>query len=102
MNRRNTRQIFVGSVPIGGGAPIAVQSMTNTDTRDWKATVNQIRRLEDLGCEIVRVAIPDQVAAEQIPHIKKEINIPLIADINFKQEQMVCGSTLVILADQKK
>jgi (E)-4-hydroxy-3-methylbut-2-enyl-diphosphate synthase len=81
--RRNTRQIHLGGVCIGGGAPVAVQSMTNTDTRDWQATVAQIKRLEDAGCEIVRVAVPDHEAAEQLSRIKKDIDIPLIADIHF-------------------
>ena len=81
--RRSTRQIHVGDVAIGGGAPIVVQSMTNTDTRDWQATVAQIRRLEDAGCEIVRVAVPDRAAAEQLSRIKQAIGIPLIADIHF-------------------
>ncbi len=81
--RRITRQIRIGGVPIGGGAPVVVQSMTNTDTRDWEATVSQIRRLEEAGCEIVRVAVPDQGAVDQLPRIKKSIGIPLIADIHF-------------------
>jgi len=81
--RRVTRQIHVGDVGIGGGAPVAVQSMTNTDTRDLHATVAQIRRLEDAGCEIVRVAVPDEEAVERLSAIKKAIHIPLIADIHF-------------------
>ncbi len=81
--RRNTRRIHIGPVPIGGGAPIVVQSMANTDTRDWRATADQIRRLEEAGCELVRVAVVDEAALEQIPRIKKEIRIPLIADIHF-------------------
>ena len=81
--RRPTRQILIGGVPIGGGAPVVVQSMTNTDTRDWRATVNQIKRLEDGGCEIVRVAVPDETAAEQLASIRKAIRIPLVADIHF-------------------
>ena len=81
--RRPTRRIVVGGVPIGGGAPVVVQSMTNTDTRDWRATVNQIKRLEDEGCELVRVAVPDETAVEQLPSIRKAIRIPLIADIHF-------------------
>ncbi|NSW85577.1 MAG: flavodoxin-dependent (E)-4-hydroxy-3-methylbut-2-enyl-diphosphate synthase, partial [Syntrophobacteraceae bacterium] len=56
--RRGTRRIVVGGVPVGGGAPVVVQSMTNTDTRDWESTVSQIRRLEAAGCEMVRVAVP--------------------------------------------
>lgn len=73
----------MGDVPIGGGAPVSVQSMTNTDTRDSAATVAQIKRLEDAGCEIVRVAVPDEEAVEKLPLIKKSIGIPLIADIHF-------------------
>jgi len=81
--RRPSRQIHIGDVAVGGDAPVSVQSMTNTDTRDWRSTVNQIKRLEDAGCEIVRVAVPDQEAADQLPAIKKSIRIPLIADIHF-------------------
>jgi (E)-4-hydroxy-3-methylbut-2-enyl-diphosphate synthase len=81
--KRKSRRIFVGDVPIGDGAPVAVQSMTNTDTRDAAATIDQIRRLEDAGCEIVRLAIPDEEAAETLKRIKKEVKAPLIADIHF-------------------
>ena len=81
--RKKTKQISIGGVKIGGGAPIAVQSMTNTFTHDVAATVAQIRRLEAVGCEIARVAVPDQAAAEAIISIKKGISIPLIADIHF-------------------
>ncbi len=81
--RRETRLIHVGPVPIGGGSPVVVQSMTNTDTRDWRATVRQIKQLEEVGCEIVRVAVPDQKAVEELPRIKRSISIPLIADIHF-------------------
>ena len=81
--RHITRKINLGSVVIGGGAPLVVQSMTNTDTRNWQATVTQIKRLEDAGCEIVRVAVPDDEAAEQLSPIRKAIGIPLIADIHF-------------------
>ena len=83
MIRRKSRQIHVGKVPVGGDAPITVQSMTNTPTQDAAATVAQIRRLESAGCEIVRVAVPDQQAAEAIADIKAGIHIPLIADIHF-------------------
>ncbi len=83
MKRRKTRQISIGKVKVGGGAPVSVQSMTKTDTRDIKATVKQIRELEKEGCEIIRIAIPDREAAETIPAIKKRIKIPLIADIHF-------------------
>jgi (E)-4-hydroxy-3-methylbut-2-enyl-diphosphate synthase len=81
--KRKSLRIYVGDVPVGGGAPIAVQSMTNTDTRDVSATVGQIRRLEDAGCEIVRLAIPDEIAADSLHMIKKEAKVPLIADIHF-------------------
>lgn len=81
--RRNSRQIHVGQVPVGGDAPITVQSMTCTPTQDAAATVAQIKRLEAAGCEIVRVAVPDQQAAEAITDIKPLIDIPLIADIHF-------------------
>lgn len=81
--RCHTRQIQVGSIPIGGDAPIRVQSMTNTPTHDIQATVDQIQRLETAGCEIVRVAVPDQTAAQAISGIKDKIRIPLIADIHF-------------------
>ncbi len=83
IKRKPTRQLHVGNVKIGGNAPIAVQSMTNTRTQDVAATVAQIRRLEEAGCEIIRVAVPDEEAATAIGLIKKEISIPLIADIHF-------------------
>ena len=83
IKRRKTRQIKVGKVKIGGSAPIAVQSMTNTLTGDIAATVSQIKRLQEAGCEIVRVAVPDQEAAAAIAAIKARIDIPLIADIHF-------------------
>ena len=81
--RRKTREINIGGVKIGGDNPIAIQSMCNTDTRDVKATVDQIKRLEKAGCEIIRVAVPDMEAAECIRDIKKSIDIPLVADIHF-------------------
>jgi len=78
-----TRQVLVRDVPIGGGVPIVVQSMTNTDTADVEATVAQIGRLERAGCEIVRVAVPGMDAARAIPEILERISIPLVADIHF-------------------
>lgn len=81
--RRQTRAVRVGSVVIGGGAPIVVQSMTKTRTADVRATVAQIRRLEKEGCQLVRVAVPGKEDALAIGEIKKKINIPLIADIHF-------------------
>jgi (E)-4-hydroxy-3-methylbut-2-enyl-diphosphate synthase len=81
--RRKTRQVEVGGVKIGGGEPIVVQSMTDTDTRDVDATAAQIRKLEECGCEVVRVAVPDQEAASAISSLKRAVRIPLIADIHF-------------------
>jgi len=83
IQRRPSRQIHVGEVAIGGKAPITVQSMTNTDTRDAAATVAQIRRLARAGCEIVRLAVPDQEAAAALAPIKKQAPVPIIADIHF-------------------
>ena len=83
MKRRISKQIQVGGMAIGGGASIVVQSMTNTDTRDVRATINQIRELEQVDCELVRVAVPDAEAARAIADIKKGIHIPLVADIHF-------------------
>lgn len=83
INRKKTRQIRVGKVKIGGMAPISVQSMTNTFTQDIASTVSQIKGLEKAGCEIIRVAVPDEEAADAISLIKKKISIPIIADIHF-------------------
>lgn len=82
-NRKSTRKIRVGDIFIGGDSPITVQSMTNTDTRDVAATVEQIRGLEEAGCDIIRVAVPDNEAAEAVKAIKKSVGIPLVADIHF-------------------
>lgn len=81
--RCKTRKVFIGSVPIGGGAPIAVQSMTSTDTRDVSATVRQVKRLTRAGCEIVRLGVPDLEAARCTGVIKKRVAVPLVADIHF-------------------
>ena len=78
-----TRQIHVGPVAVGGGAPVSIQSMCNTPTHDVEATVEQIRRLEAAGCEIIRVAVPDMPAAEAIGAIRAAISIPLVVDIHF-------------------
>lgn len=77
------REVNIGGVKIGGNNPVAIQSMCNTDTRDVKATVNQILKLEEAGCEIIRVAVPDMEAAEAIKKIKEQIHIPLVVDIHF-------------------
>ncbi|EWH01567.1 hypothetical protein Q427_13315 [Halomonas sp. BC04] len=81
--RRKSRQIHVGKVPVGGDAPISVQSMTNTDTLDVAATVAQIRQLEAAGADIVRVSVPTMDAAETFGRIKREVEVPLVADIHF-------------------
>src|SRR5574337_333751 len=83
ISRRKTRQITVGTVKVGGDAPVSVQSMCSTDTRDVAATVEQIRQLETAGCEIIRVAVPDEEAAKVLPQIKAAMTVPLIADIHF-------------------
>ncbi len=82
-HRKKTRVIHIGKVPIGGKNPISVQSMTKTDTRDVRSTVRQIKALEKAGCEIIRVAVPDRVAAEALGKIKKSVAIPIVADIHF-------------------
>jgi len=81
--RSNTKKIKIGTIEIGGGNPIAVQSMTKTDTSDIDATVKQIHALEKEGCQIVRCAVPDKESAEALKEIKKQINLPLVADIHF-------------------
>ncbi|MEC8010971.1 MAG: flavodoxin-dependent (E)-4-hydroxy-3-methylbut-2-enyl-diphosphate synthase [Pseudomonadota bacterium] len=83
VQRRRTKQIMVGNVPVGGDAPISVQSMTNTETCDVDATVAQVRALQDAGADMVRISIPTMDAAEAFGHIRKQIEIPLIADIHF-------------------
>lgn len=83
IKRKNTQQIKVGNVKIGGNTPVVIQSMTNTYTQDVEATVSQIKHLEKAGCEIVRVAVPDKDAAKAISLIKQKISIPIIADIHF-------------------
>lgn len=83
MTRRVSRPMRIGRVTVGGDAPVVVQSMTKTDTRDIPATINQIKQLEDCGCELVRLAVPDKEAAESISAIKKSVSLPLVADIHF-------------------
>lgn len=83
MQRTQTRTVQVGNLKLGGGNPVVIQSMCNTDTRDVAATVAQIHALEAAGCELVRVAVPDMKAADAIGEIKKQIHIPLVADIHF-------------------
>jgi len=81
--RRKSKAIKIGKVTVGGNAPIVVQSMTKTDTRDVMSTINQIKELEDCDCELVRVAVPDREAAEALKAIKKAVSAPIIADIHF-------------------
>ena len=83
INRRVSKPVYVGGVKVGGDAPITVQSMTKTDTRDVAATVAQIKGLEEMGCDIIRCAVPDMEAAKALGEIKRQINIPLISDIHF-------------------
>jgi (E)-4-hydroxy-3-methylbut-2-enyl-diphosphate synthase len=81
--RRQSRPVFVGDVQIGGDAPVAVQSMCSTDTADVKATVEQLHRLKDAGCDVVRIAVPDKEAAAALPEIVRQKPLPIIADIHF-------------------
>ncbi len=83
ITRRVSRELKIGNVTIGGSAPIVVQSMTKTDTRDVDATVNQMKQLQECGCEIVRIAVPDGQAVDRLPAIKKNTSLPIIADIHF-------------------
>ena len=83
ITRTETRRIMVGGIPVGGGSPVTVQSMTNTDTTDIDATVNQTWRLVEAGCEIVRIAVPTMEAAQALVEIRKQVTCPLVADIHF-------------------
>jgi len=101
--RRPSRKLMVGNVPVGGDAPIAVQSMTNSDTCDVAATVAQIQRLQAAGADIVRVSVPDMDAAEAFGQIVKQVSLPLVADIHFDYKialrwaWLVCVSIRAIL-----
>src|SRR6187397_3676618 len=81
--RRPTRAVKVGKVPIGGGAPVAVQSMTKTDTTDVDGTIRQIEQMTEAGCEIIRIAVPDDDAAAAMYEIRKRTDVPIVADIHF-------------------
>ena len=83
MDRTKTKQLNVGGVLLGGGAPVTVQSMCNTDTRDAQASLAQIRRLADAGCEIIRLAVPDEAAADAMTEICRDSPIPVVADIHL-------------------
>ena len=91
MERMKTREVKIGGVTIGGNNPIAIQSMCNTKTTDVDATVAQIRRLTEAGCDIVRVAVPDEASAEAIGEIRKQITIPLVADIHFNYKLAIAA-----------
>ncbi len=91
MLRNETKEIRIGSVTIGGNHPVAIQSMTNTKTEDVQATVEQILRLEAAGCEIVRCTVPTMAAAEALKEIKKQIHIPLVADIHFDYKMAIAA-----------
>src|SRR5688572_2939502 len=95
ISRRQTRQIQVGTVKIGGDAAISGQSMCSTDTRDVAATVEQIRQLESAGCELIRVAVPDEEAAAALPKIKAAMAVPLIADIHFDHRLALKAAEIV-------
>ena len=83
MKRDDTRQIHVGAIPVGGGAAVTVQSMCNTDTRDAAATLDQMRTLRAAGCDIIRVAVPDEAAAMALRDIMAQAPMPVVADIHF-------------------
>ena len=89
--RKQTRVVEIGNVKIGGGNPVAIQSMTNTKTEDVEATVKQILALEKAGCEIVRCTLPTQEAAKALGEIKKRIHIPLVADIHFNYKLAIAA-----------
>jgi len=89
--RRGTRKIMVGDVAVGGDAPIAVQSMTNTPTTDINATVNQVARLQDAGADIVRISVPDPESAETMPEIIRQTEVPIIADIHFSYKMALAA-----------
>jgi (E)-4-hydroxy-3-methylbut-2-enyl-diphosphate synthase len=95
ITRRKTRQISVGKVKIGGDAPVSVQSMCSTDTRDVNATVEQIQQLEAVGCELIRVAVPDSAAAAALAKIKAAMTVPLIADIHFDHRLALKAAEIV-------
>ena len=83
IKRRKTRQIQVDNVKIGGDAPVVVQSITTTDTKNIDATVAQINSLEEAGCEVVRIAVPEAEAAEAAGEIKKQVKLPIVADVHY-------------------
>src|SRR6202044_1964055 len=106
--RRTSRQLMVGKVPVGGGAPVTVQSMTTTVTADVNATLQQIAELTATGCQIVRVAVPTQDDADALPEIARKSQIPVIADIHFQPKYVFaaieagCGAVRVNPGNIKK
>ena len=91
IQRRSTKKVMVGNVPVGGDAPISIQSMTNTRTDDVKATVAQIERLTQRGCEIIRCTVPDMESARALAAIRERISIPLVADIHFDYRMAIAA-----------
>src|SRR5271154_3450030 len=89
IHRRKSRQVFVGKVPVGGGAPITVQTMTNTLTTDVAGTVAQIRACEDAGADIVRVSCPDQESSLALKDIVRQVTVPIVADIHFHYRRAI-------------
>jgi len=89
IKRRETRQVMVGDVAVGGGAPVSVQSMTTTKTDDIQATLKEIERLEEAGCQIIRVTVPDEASAMALPEYKKRMSVPLVADIHFNYQMAI-------------
>ncbi len=89
IERRKSRQIMVGDVPVGGDAPITVQTMTNTDTRDVKATIAQVRAMEDAGADIVRISCPDEESSLALKDIVKAVEVPIVADIHFHYKRAI-------------
>ncbi|MFL3051297.1 MAG: flavodoxin-dependent (E)-4-hydroxy-3-methylbut-2-enyl-diphosphate synthase, partial [Candidatus Neomarinimicrobiota bacterium] len=89
IDRRKTRQVMVGDLPVGGDAPISVQSMTTTKTDDVEATIKEIDRLEEAGCQIIRLTVPDEASARALPKYKKRMNVPLVADIHFNYKMAI-------------
>ena len=89
IDRKITKEIYVGNVKVGGKAPISVQSMTNTLTTDIKGTINQIHSLEDAGAEIVRVSCPDENSTRALKKIIKEVSVPIVADIHFHYKRAI-------------
>mgnify|MGYP005692133203 CR=1 FL=1 len=87
--RKKTKKIWVGDVPIGGNAPITIQSMTNTLTKDVKSTIKQIKEIENAGADLVRVSCPDKESTEALKQIIKQVKVPIVADIHFHYKRAI-------------